>query len=314
MVNIFVGVTDFEWFSYLRHQPAPNSVNFWQPGGQTAFKALQPGELFLFKLHSPKNFIVGGGIFSYATIIPISLAWEAFGTENGAKSLDEMRERVSHYRREITNPRADFQIGCRILEEPFFFDEDLWIPVPKSWSPNIVTGKRYNTDEEDGLYLWNEINSRISGRYIGLREEQKPYGGKVTSPRFGQPMLIRPRLGQGTFRIMVTDAYERRCAVTNEKTLPALEAAHIQPYSEGGEHEVKNGILLRRDIHPLFDLGYVTITRDAHFEVSKKIHEEFDNGKNYYALHGRKIRLPDNSYQKPDPELLTWHNDKVFMG
>ena len=77
---------------------------------------------------------------------------------------------------------------------------------------------------------------------------------------------------------------------------------------------MKNGILLRRDFHPLFDRGYVTITRDYHFEVSKRIHEEFDNGKNYYDLHGHKIRVPSNPDLQPDTKILEWHNDKVFMG
>ena len=46
---------------------------------------------------------------------------------------------------------------------------------------------------------------------------------------------------------------DNRCAVTGEKTLPVLDAAHILPYSKGGSHDVRNGLLLRRDIHSLFD-------------------------------------------------------------
>jgi putative restriction endonuclease len=40
---------------------------------------------------------------------------------------------------------------------------------------------------------------------------------------------VQPRLGQGAFRLLVTDAYQRRCAVTGERTLPVLDAAHIRP-------------------------------------------------------------------------------------
>lgn len=47
--------------------------------------------------------------------------------------------------------------------------------------------------------------------------------------RYGTPILMKPRLGQGAFRVLVTDAYERRCAVSGEKTLPILDAAHIGP-------------------------------------------------------------------------------------
>jgi HNH endonuclease len=75
-------------------------------------------------------------------------------------------------------------------------------------------------------------------------------------------------LGQGAFRVSVTDVYQRRCVITQERTLPALEAAHIRPYGDGGGHEASNGLLLRRDIYSLFDAGYVTVTPELRFEVS----------------------------------------------
>ncbi len=81
------------------------------------------------------------------------------------------------------------------------------------------------------------------------------------------------------------------CAVTRERTLPALEAAHIKPFAEGGEHEASNGVLLRRDIHSLFDAGYVTITPKLNFEVSRRIKEEFENGRQYYELHSRGVTV-----------------------
>ncbi len=82
----------------------------------------------------------------------------------------------------------------------------------------------------------------------------------------------------------------------------------------GGEHETPNGLLLRRDIHSLFDTGYVTVTPDLHFEVNRRIREEFDNGKYYYALHGQRIIVPDSVGQRPDPDALSWHNDHRFKG
>jgi putative restriction endonuclease len=102
--------------------------------------------------------------------------------------------------------------------------------------------------------------------------------------------------------------------VTQERTLPALEAAHIRPYGDGGAHEARNGLLLRRDIHSLFDAGYVTVTPNLHFEVSRRIREEFENGRHYYALHGRTIDAPMDIGQRPDPDALTWHNAYCFKG
>ena len=93
-MDLFVGVTDGDWYELLANQPGLDEVNFWQPGGNHQFKALKPGELFLFKLHSPRHFIVGGGVFAHASLLPLSLAWESFGISNGADTLIEMRRRI----------------------------------------------------------------------------------------------------------------------------------------------------------------------------------------------------------------------------
>ncbi len=302
-VNLVVAITDGDWFEMLRQQPNLSEVNFWAPTPGN-FRALQLGEMFLFKLHAPRNVIVGGGIFAHANNLPCSLAWEAFKEANGARSAKEMRARIASYLRAEPSDRADFEIGCRILTQPFFFAEPDWIPVPSSWSSNIVRFKTYNTADVEGLDLWNAVNDRLNRpQFSGVTEEP---------PRFGEPYRIRPRLGQGAFRVLVTDIYGRRCAVTKERTLPALEAAHIRPYGDGGEHEARNGLLLRRDIHSLFDSGYVTVTPELNFEVSRRIKEEFDNGRDYYALHGRRIEVPSEVGQRPDSGALAWHNEHCF--
>jgi putative restriction endonuclease len=304
MVNLYVGVTDFDWFRLLSNEPGITEINFWQPGGKTNFKALQAGELFLFKLHSPRNYIVGGGVFARASILPVSMAWETFGQGNGAHSLAEMRQRISFYRRENEDQRQDYMIGCRILVQPFFLPESEWLPIPKSWASNIVSGRTYDTSEEDGLRLWLSLAERATAPLQpGLSE----------MPRYGEPTLIRPRLGQGAFRVAVTETYSRRCALTGERTLPILDAAHIRPYADGGSHEVANGLLLRTDIHRLFDLGYVTVN-DGRFEVSKRLKLDFENGRHYYAMHGQAISLPKDPRHHPAGDALTWHQSNRFLG
>lgn len=125
---------------------------------------------------------------------------------------------------------------------------------------------------------------------------------------------MRPRLGQGAFRVLVTDAYGRHCAVTGERTLPALEAAHIKPYSDSGPHALQNGLLLRSDLHRLFDRGYVTVDPDGTFLVSRRIREDFENGRDYFALEGRRITAPAAPNPPPARELLEWHTNTVFRG
>ena len=78
MVQIYIGITDRSWFDTLSTTSPHGEVNFWQPSGSRSFRVLEPGELFLFKLHSPHDFIVGGGVFSHASNISLSIAWRRF--------------------------------------------------------------------------------------------------------------------------------------------------------------------------------------------------------------------------------------------
>ena len=304
MIKAYVGVTDRKWFDLLRSQPGIDEVNFWQPSGGRNFRAIRPGELFLFKLHRPDDFIVGGGIFAHFSLLPISLAWEAFQVGNGALDLFEMRTRVEKYRRVPPSAHDDYTIGCILLEQPFFLPREQWIPIPQDWSPNIVQGKTYDLTVEPGRTIWTKLQTRQESTMSSVVRE--------TEAKFGEPVLVQPRLGQGAFRILITDGYERRCAFTGERTLPALDAAHIRPFSEIKQHSLDNGLLLRKDLHALFDRGYVTVTPKLHIEVSKRIKEEFENGREYYRLHGQEMRPPAARHMHPSSNSLAWHNENIF--
>jgi putative restriction endonuclease len=307
-MNFFIGITDQAWFDTLSAlSPSPDEINFWQPSGKTTFRALQPGDLFLFKLHSPNDYIVGGGFFAHSTLLPISLAWEAFQEKNGAYSLLEMRQHIAEYRR-TEALFEDFTVGCILLEQPFFLDESEWIPV-LDWSPNIVIGKKVEMDSEEGKYYWSKLQLILAKIQLTHEPDLRTEEEKA---RYGKETLIKPRLGQGSFKIVVTDAYQRSCAITQERVLPVLEAAHIKPYADTGPHDVRNGVLLRSDMHKLFDRGYLTITPKLQIEVSRRIKEEFDNGEYYFMFHGHRINLPKMPIDQPSGEFLTWHNEKIF--
>ena len=85
----------------------------------------------------------------------------------------------------------------------------------------------------------------------------------------------RPRLSEAT--------PETSCSV-----IPACRFAHA-------------GCSLRRDIHNLFDAGYVTVMPDLRFEVSRRIKEEFENERHYYELQGKPIAAPTDALRRPDP-------------
>ena len=308
-MKLWVGVTDGDWYRFLSQRPHLDEVNFWQPGGNREFTALSPGELFLFKLHYPENVIVGGGFFATSSILPCSLAWETFGEKNGAETYQEMRRRIEKYRRSLPQPHEDYKVGCIILERPFFLDKSARIAVPSSFAKNIVQGKTYDLASQEGRLLWESVQAAL--KVQGVSDD---YASDSPRPVYGEPTLVRPRLGQGAFRVLVTDTYERRCAITREKALPVLQAAHIRPIAEGGQHQINNGLLLRSDIHTLFDRGYVTVGPDFQFRVSQKLKTDFDNGEHYFQLQGAKIWVPPHIQDQPNREVLTWHADTVFLG
>lgn len=311
MRRAFIAVTDSDWYEFLSHRPDLSEVNFWQPGGQRVFRALDLGELFLFKLHAPNNFIVGGGFFGTSSLLPVSIAWETFGPMNGVASLPEMRRRIEKYRRTVSKPGEDYTIGNIILEQPFFFRREAWIPIPAGYQPNVVSGMTYGLETGDGLALWNAIQERLSNASSFVLQRQ--VSENAAAQMLANPALVMRRLGQGAFRVLVTDTYGRQCAVTREHTLPVLEAAHIRPVALGGRHDVTNGLLLRSDVHTLFDLGYVTVTPHYELLVSPRLDADWQNGKVYYAVNRNKIALPNDASCWPSLEQLEWHADTVFL-
>jgi putative restriction endonuclease len=101
--------------------------------------------------------------------------------------------------------------------------------------------------------------------------------------------------------------------IAGERTLPVLEAAHIKPYSLVKRHELSNGILMRSDLHRLFDEGYLTVDpKDHRMVVSKRIKEEFENGKDYYKLEGQVLREPTEPWAKPSLDNLEFHAYNLF--
>ena len=105
-INLVIAVTDGDWFDMLRQRADLDEVNFWAPSAKN-FRALQLGELFLFKLHKPRNMIVGGGVFAYANTLPLSLAWEAFQEANGASSAQRLRSLIAQNRKTHPDDRSD---------------------------------------------------------------------------------------------------------------------------------------------------------------------------------------------------------------
>lgn len=126
------------------------------------------------------------------------------------------------------------------------------------------------------------------------------------SVRDGRQRTIRAivrRVGQPAFRQALLDAYEGRCAITGSDAAETLEAAHIMPYRGPDTNHLANGLLLRADLHILFDIGQVAIdTTTMTVLVSEHLKETV-----YASLAGVQLRLPVDVHYQPSVAALNEH-------
>lgn len=120
-----------------------------------------------------------------------------------------------------------------MLSAPVFFSEGEWVAPPADWArTGIQQGKRYELGSGEGRRILEECLGRVRAgtRYWNV-EPAVPVVAEGAA-RYGNPALVRPRLGQGLLSLAVRDAYDGACAVTHEHSGPVLEAAHIMPYAK----------------------------------------------------------------------------------
>ncbi len=292
-----IGVTDAAWAAYLRDRPHLTEANFWVPKPRATWRVADSGSVFLFKTHWPANQLVGGGFVSGYARLRVSEAWELFGEGNGVGSQRDLLRAITAYRKD---QEPDPLIGCLLLRDLFFAREGGELDGPADFAKNIVQWKSYDAE-----------GSVIEDAMVALLARSLPRG--VDSPTYGDPRLMVPRVGQIAFRGLVLDAYQRRCAITGDRIRPVLQAAHIRPISREGKHRVSNGLLLRSDVHTLFDEGYLGIDEKYRLHVSPRLRTEFGNGTEFYARAGEQITVPARRADRPASDAVTWHMDEVFL-
>lgn len=290
VVRAYVSVTDGDWFRFLAARPQVAEANFWQPSGGREFRVLAPGEPFFFKTHYPHNKVVGGGFFSDSARLKVSEAWELFGEANGAASIEQMRARIGHHRHAPIAAGEDPAIGCLFVRDVRFFAADISVDPPPGFAPNIVQGKSYDLADQAVAEYFTGLLQLILGVVVEVDFSQPWHR---PGPVFGDQRLAPYRLGQRSFQAVVLDAYHRRCAVSGTHISPVLQAAHIRPVTAGGEHRLDNGLLLRSDVHTLFDRGYLGVDAKYRLRVSPRLREDFSNGDQFYAMAGQVIGLPE---------------------
>ncbi len=318
MLAPFIALTDWRWFEYLRDQVPDGRVdeaNFWSPRSTRPLKHFTPGEPVFLRLKKPRNVIAGYGFFAHFTALSLDAAWDWFGWKNGDPDRASFLRRIGEYRGiDLLDPRAErAPLGCTILRGLVLWPEARWIPwgVDEGWAPNIVRGKA-ETDEARASRLLAEI------QLDGLTEPEEfapDFEPLEADERRLVESLAVAREGQGAFRARLLDAYGRRCAITGERTEPVLDAAHIQPYLGPRSNHVRNGMLLTKEFHTLFDRGYVAVEPESHVvRVSGRLRQDFQNGRRYYQYDGRELATLPGVAERPSDAALEWHLERRFLG
>jgi hypothetical protein len=126
---------------------------------------------------------------------------------------------------------------------------------------------------------------------------------RIEDARERQIAEVIRRKGQAKFRAALISAYKGRCAVTGCDALDALEAAHIVPYKGQCTNHPQNGLLLRADLHSLFDLGLLAIDpKTMTVVLSQQL-----LGSDYRNLSGTPLSKPSDDSLAPSPEALHKH-------
>ena len=180
------------------------------------------------------------------------------------------------------------------------------------WLKNFSGGKATVQRTLKRLNFTVRVGSADSGDIILPGEaDADPFDpSSIKDARKRISRMMAQRRGQPAFRNALLDAYDRKCAITGCEVVEVLEAAHIYTYRGSDTNKVVNGLLLRADVHTLFDSGLIAVdVKNMTVLVDKSL-----EGSEYWTFHGKKLRLPSDTERRPGCEVLKMHCDNSVLG
>lgn len=318
-MRAYVFPTDTAWARHLAalqaRDPAQTEANFWVPSG-TGFSALSPGDRFLFRSKADAGGqIIGGALFADYLRLRVSEAWRFYGEANGTASMDDLMRSITRYRaRNNAAPDPDPEIGCILLSDVTFLPPGAELQLPRGFPMSATRGRGYTPDHPawtEVEQIFAEVMQRAGVPVLRPESDAMAYLTGKTMQRVDGAHWVRR--GQKWFATKMLTTYQRTCAITGSHIAPTLQAAHIRPVAKEGKHRTDNGLLLRSDVHILFDAGYLGLDERHQLQVSRRLRDDFGNGSEFYSRSGQVISLPDKSADRPSPEAVTWHMDTVFQ-
>ena len=232
---------------------------------------------------------------------------EEFGRANGRESLDEMMNSIKGIQ-EKNNMQLSAEIGCIILKNVFFLDRA--IPEPTDWSKSVVRGKKYSTDTEIGLDLFNTVNNLLSSSNksnLEIIEEIEKGTNEGTLKGEEKIILVKARVNQSVFRDRLLKKYHK-CCLCEVENQALLKASHIKPWvvSDADEKlDVENGFLLCPNHDALFDGGFISFDDNGNIMISDRLTKTDCTFTNVVPTMKLKLSEGNRKY-------LEYHRKNVF--
>lgn len=217
---------------------------------------------------------------------------------------------MGKYRRHAEAITPSTLVGGTLLRDVRFFDPVDEQSRPYDFASNMVQGRVHELDDLSAEHPVLVAAAHLTApRLVAPRV---PVPLDVHQRIFGEARLQGVRLGQDAFKAVVAHNYGYQCGMTGEKVRPVLEAAHTLPDASGGKQKPDNGLLLRSDMHTLYDHGYIAV--DGRYLRGRVtlLRARFGHGNALYAKAGQAIGTPARRGNKPGREFLQWQIETVF--
>ena len=312
--------TDPNWISYLLDNGIKNPV-FWLKRNNSPHRAaLVEGHPIFFRITGTNPPVIKGfGYVKHTLPIRLQQAFLTYGDRLGYSTIGNMVETSSAWTSGVELETGTEVFCIEVVKFQVIQDirtdtelRELGIDFDHR---HVVTGKGLDDSQTERLLALANQKSIYKTNLLEkfFSENVNPYRTEEFTPQDIQDArekiarLVSKRRGQPEFRRMLLSAYNSQCAISLCDATPALEAAHIIPYRGPETNHISNGLLLRADIHTLFDLGFIVVDTTR---MAIEIHPDL-RASSYHTLSGSPLHLPDREELWPSKEALNWHRQEA---
>ncbi len=215
----------------------------------------------------------------------------------GRASISARKRKTPKYK--CSKCKAEFNEDPTIVEIPVTtyrsHHSQAWVPMEALLDGNELRSLCKSPRSQDSFrpLRWDAFQDAVLGAVDGnplkpleLTGQQIAGGHKVTP--------VRIRRGQATFRARLLEQYGAHCALTGPSPVEVLDACHLYSYAHVGEHKDQGGLLLRRDLHTLFDRGLLAVDSSGTIDLAEAVRKY----PTYAPLHGSVMQVPLAEKQK----------------